>query len=303
MNDISWDLYRSFLAVLRCGSLSAAARDLGLTQPTMGRHVEALEATLGYPLFTRSQQGLIANEAAEALRPYAETLASTVAALERHASGELGAVKGTVRITASDVIGVEVLPPILARLQHEHPGLAIELSLSDVVEDVLRREADIAVRMTGPKQDALLARHIGEIPVGLFAHQTYIERYGEPQSLADLTRHRFIGYDRQTAYIRAAGDLIRARTPDFPDFAALDMGYRTDSNIAQLAAIRAGAGIGFCQTGIARRDPDLIHILKHAFRMPLDTWVVMHEDLKLLPRQKAVFDALAKGLLDYAATT
>jgi DNA-binding transcriptional LysR family regulator len=287
--------------VLRHGSLSAAARELGLTQPTIGRHIEALELALGYPLFTRNQQGLIPNEAGLALKPYAETIASTVSALQRHASGEFGAIKGRVRIAASDVIGVEVLPPILAGLQQEHPGLVLELSLSDAVEDVLRREADIAVRMTGPRQDALLARHIGEIPIGLFAHRRYIERSGMPNSLAELAHHNVIGYDQKTAYIRSAADAIRMKIPDFPDFDTLNLSYRTDSNIAQLAAIRAGVGIGFCQIGIARRDPDLVRVLERQFSLPLDTWIVMHEDLKLLPRQKVVFDALVKGLLDYTS--
>lgn len=303
MNNESWDLYRSFLAVLRTGSLSGAARDLGLTQPTLGRHVETLEKSLGYALFTRNQQGLIPTEAARTLRPYAETIASTVTALQRHASGELGAVQGIVRISASDVIGIEVLPPILANLQQNHPGLTLELSLSDTLEDVLRREADIAIRMTRPQQDALLARHIGEIPLGLFAHRTYLEFRGTPNCLSELIDHRLIGFDQKTAFIRAAADAIRKRMPDFPDFSAIDWSYRTDSNIAQLAAIKAGAGIGFCQIGIARRHADLVHVLPEDFSLPLDTWVVMHEDLKLLPRQKAVFDALVKGLLDYVANT
>lgn len=171
MNTISWDLYRTFLAVLRTGSLSAGARDLGLTQPTAGRHVEALERALGYPLFTRSQQGLRPTDAALALQPYAETLASTAAAMARHATSASGDISGVVRITASDVIGMEVLPPILAALQDEHPQLTIELSLSDAVEDLLRRDADIAIRMTDPAQEALVAQRIGNIPVGLYAHR------------------------------------------------------------------------------------------------------------------------------------
>src|SRR5690606_23405976 len=141
MNDISWDFYRTFLAVLRLGSLSAAARELGLTQPTVGRHIDALEQAVGYQLFTRSQQGLLPTEPALAMKPYAENLAITTAAMQRLASGEIGTVKGTVRIGASEVIGIEVLPPILAALQDEHPGLELELSLSDSLEDLLRRES------------------------------------------------------------------------------------------------------------------------------------------------------------------
>lgn len=300
MNDISWDFYRTFLAVLRLGSLSAAARELGLTQPTVGRHIDALEQAVGYQLFTRSQQGLLPTDPALALKPYAENLAATTAAMQRLASGEFGAIRGTVRISASDVVGVEVLPPILAALQDEHPGLELELSLSDSLEDLLKREADIAVRMTSPAQEALVARHIGDIPLGLYAHRRYLERYGPPENAEGLLAHRLIGFDRRTAFVRAAADRIRAVAPAFPDMERIRWSYRADSNLAQLAAIRVGAGIGICQVGIARRDPDLVRLLPDIFQLPLDTWVAMHENLKSSPRWRVTFDALVKGLLEYA---
>src|SRR5580658_7604969 len=143
----SWDHYRTLLAVLDEGSLSGAARTLGLTQPTVGRHVEALESELGTPLFTRSVGGLAPTEAALALRPHAETMAAAAEALVRTASGEADAVRGVIRVTASDVMGVEVLPPMLAGFHEAHPDVIIELTLSNRQEDLLRREADIAVRM------------------------------------------------------------------------------------------------------------------------------------------------------------
>ncbi|KGE01056.1 MULTISPECIES: LysR family transcriptional regulator [Rhizobium/Agrobacterium group] len=300
MNDISWDFYRTFLAVLRLGSLSAAARELGLTQPTVGRHIDALEQAVGYQLFTRSQQGLLPTDPALALKPYAENLAATTAAMQRLASGEFGAIRGTVRISASDVVGVEVLPPILAALQDEHPGLELELSLSDSLEDLLKREADIAVRMTSPAQEALVARHIGDIPLGLYAHRRYLERHGPPENAEGLLTHRLIGFDRRSAFVRAAADRIRTSAPAFPDLERVRWSYRADSNLAQLAAIRAGAGIGICQVGIARRDPDLVRVLPDIFQLPLDTWVAMHENLKSSPRWRVTFDALVKGLLKYA---
>jgi len=299
MNDINWDFYRTFLAVLRSGSLSAAARELGLTQPTVGRHIDALEQEIGCQLFTRSQQGLLPTEPALSLKPYAENLAATTAAMQRLASGEFGEIRGTVRISASDVIGVEVLPPILAALQDEHPGLELELSLSDSLEDLLKREADIAVRMTNPTQESLVARHIGEIPLGLFAHRRYLERHGVPETFEELSRHRLIGFDRRTAFIRASEDRIRADLPDFPDMKDIRWSFRADSNLAQLAAIRGGAGIGICQVGIARREPDLVRVLAGIFELPLDTWVAMHENLKSAPRWRVTFDALVKGLLHY----
>ncbi|AXV15850.1 LysR family transcriptional regulator [Neorhizobium sp. SOG26] len=298
MNNIDWDIYRSFLAVLNLGSLSAAARELGLTQPTVGRHVDALEKAVGYQLFTRSQQGLLPTEPALAMKPYAETMAATAAAMQRVASGETDAVHGTVRISASEVIGVEVLPVILGRLQDAYPDLEVEVSLSDSLEDLLKREADIAVRMTTPSQDALLVRRIGNIPLGLFAHRRYLERHGTPAKPQDLTDHRFIGYDRRTAFVRQALEEIRKSAPTFP-IEGIRWKHRADSNLAQLAAIRAGVGIGICQVAIARRDPDLVQLFRQEFDLPLPTWVAMHENLKTARRWRVTFDALVEGLTEY----
>ena len=150
--SLDWTLIRSFLAVAEHKSLSAAARSLGLTQPTLGRHVSALEVALGTRLFTRSVHGLIATDAALDLVPHARDMAATAAALQRAASGELADDRGTVRITASDVIGAEVLPAILARARARHQGIAFELVLSNRNENLLVREADIAVRMVRPVQ-------------------------------------------------------------------------------------------------------------------------------------------------------
>lgn len=230
----SWDFYRSFLTVLQQGSLSAAARELGLTQPTIGRHVDALEKAIGAELFIRSPNGLLPTDAAQALKPYAETLAATTAALLRTASGERERVAGTVRVSASEVIAVEVLPKILGSLQDAYPELQIELSASDVIEDLVNREADIAVRMAEPQQGALIVRRIGDIPIGFHAHRCYLERHGNPQTIADLANHRLIGFDRQTAYVR----MVMKR---YPVPADIKFSYRTDSNLAQLCAIRAAS--------------------------------------------------------------
>lgn len=287
-----WNLYRSFLAVLERGSLSAAARALDLTQPTLARHIDALEAALGCDLFLRTPLGLSPTPAAEALRPYAMTLAATSAALIRAASGVGAAVRGAVRITCSEVVGVEVLPPILAGLRGRHPDLALELVTTDAVQDLLRRDADIAVRMVAPSQDALLARRVGDIPLGLFGRRDYLERKGEPRVLADLARHDIIGYDVETPALR----VLLAQAPSFHrgSFA-----LRTDSTLAQLAALRAGFGLGMMQVPLARRAPDLRRVLTAAIELPLPTWVVMHEDLRSSPRCRVVFDALADGLVSY----
>lgn len=293
MNEPNWDLYRSLLAVLEHGSLSAAARELGLTQPTMGRHVEALEEALGQQLFTRSQQGLLPSEAALALRPLAEIMAATSAAMVRTAADAGGRVAGTVRISASEVIGIEVLPTILAGLQTAHPDLEIELSTTDAVEDVLNREADVAVRMAEPTQKALIARHVGAIPLGFYAHRRYLERHGVPESLKKLAAHRLVGFDRHSAFVRAVAKRV-------PILSEAHFAFRADSNLAQFAAIRAGCGIGVCQVHLADRADGLVRLLAEEFELPLHTWIVMHEDLKDSPRSRATFDALVSGLGAYA---
>jgi DNA-binding transcriptional LysR family regulator len=214
---------------------------------------------------------------------------STAAALERAAASQGAGVSGTVRVTASDVIGVEVLPPIVAALRHRHPDLAVELVLSNRVQDLLRREADIAVRMMRPRQELLVARRIGQIEVGLHAHQRYLTQHGAPGSLADLAKHSLIGFDQATAFVRNASKALAGwRREAFA--------LRTDSDLAQLALIRAGAGIGACQAAIARRDDALVRILPKQFSLPLETWVTMHEDLRNGPRCRVTFEALVKGL-------
>ena len=288
----SWDLYRTFLAVLTEGSLSGAARALGLTQPTVARHIDALEAVIGYDLFVRSQRGLAPTEAALDLRPYAETLASTSAALLRAASGHSTAVKGTVRISASEVVGVEVLPAILTDLRARYPELVIELVLSNSLDDLLRREADVAVRMVEPVHEALVARPVGSITLGLHAHRRYLKRRGVPSRLEDLSRHDLIGFDRETPAIRSMLQRVSG-------FEHIHFAMRADSDLAQLAAIRAGFGIGVCQIALAARHPDLARVLAEEFRLDLQTWIVMHEDLRSSPRCRVTFDALADGLTTY----
>lgn len=289
---VGWELYRSFLSVLHEGSLSAAARALGLTQPTVGRHVTLLEEHFGLSLFTRSQLGLMPTEAALALRADAEAMQSTAAALERTAGGLGTEVQGAVRISASEVVGVEVLPPILADLRDRHPKLQLELVLSNRLQDVVRREVDIAVRMTSPQQDVLLATRVGDVALGLHAHRSYLERHGSPRSLADLSRHALIGFDQETPFLRSA----RA---GYSAWSREHFAIRCDSDLAQLAMLRSGAGIGICQVALARRNPDLVRLLPDRLSLALTTWVVMHEGLRNSPRCRTTFDALVAGLRQY----
>ena len=287
----SWDLYRTFAAVLREGSLSGAARVLGLTQPSVARHIEALEQTVGGTLFLRSQRGLSPTDRALALRPYAEELVATSAALLRIASAGNQEVAGTVRITASEIVATEHLPPLLATLRQDHPGLSVELVASDALEDLLQRRADIAVRMVAPTQQALVARKVGTVQLGLYARRDYLDRCGTPESTADLNGHALIGVDSEGGFARAVLNAL-------PGLAHGDFALRSDSTVVHLAAIRAGFGIGICQRRIAAKDADLVRVLPDGFKFALPLWIVMHEDLRTSARCRTVFDALVKGLGD-----
>lgn len=294
MSAPDWDFYRSFRAVMTEGSLSGAARALALTQPTIGRHVDALERSLGVPLFTRSPQGLSPTEAAIELLPHVEAMAAAAEAVLRRASGEAQEARGTVRVTASEVMGGLVLPPILAAFRRDQPGIAIELALSNRNEDLLRREADIAVRMADPTQEALVARRVGRVRIGLYAHRAYVARHGAPRDLDELARHKMIGFDRDPQMER----LMRASGLPFDrDLFAL----RTDSDLAAIQALRAGFGIGACQHAIAGADPDLVPLLggRDLFAFPI--WLVMHEDLRHSLRVRLLYDHLAEALAAYAA--
>ena len=291
-----WHLFRTFLTVVREGSLSSAARALGTTQPTMGRQVAALEASLGVKLFARSLDGLSPTGAGLRLIPSAEAMAAAVEAARRSASGEVGEEHGTVRITVSEVVGSEVLPSILAAIHAVHPRISVELALSNRNEDLLRGDADIAVRMVRPTQGALVAKRIGRIDVGLYGHRRYLKRHAMPQRLADLREHTLIGYDRNQAYMRL---LERMGGPATRDMFA----FRSDSELAQLAALRAGFGIGASQLGIARRDKNLVPVLHSEFVHPMDVWLAMHRDLRSSRRIRLLFDQLATRLSVYAKSS
>ena len=287
-----WDLYRAFLAVLEEGSLSGGARSLGLTQPTVGRQIEALEQALGVKLFIRSQTGLAPTDTALSLRPFADNLRVTANALRRASTA--ASQRGTVRITASDVVGAEVLPPILTALREARPDICIELLLSNRTQDLLQRDADIAVRMVQPSQGALVARKVGAIPLGLFAHRRYLAQAGMPASVAELKQHALIGFDQETSYIRAMQKRGLQLSREM-------FSLCTDNQLAQLAAIRAGYGIGMCQTALARHNPDLQPVLAGAVKSELETWIVMHEDLRSSERCRIAFDALVAGVSGYIA--
>jgi DNA-binding transcriptional LysR family regulator len=290
---LDWDLYRTFLVVFREMSFTSAARQLGSTQPTVGRQIESLEAALGAKLFTRSPSGLVPTPLARSLVPYAESMSTAAAALERTSESVRSDEGGAVRLTAGGMVAVEMVPALVASFCHAHPRIDVEYSVTPRVEDLLEREADVAVRMARPSQAALVARRVANLEFGIFAHRRYVETKGLPQSPSDWPHHRLIGFDRDSARVAAttAGPWGLRRE---------DFGIRTDDFGAQLALLRAGAGMGACPVAAAQRDPDLVRVLPGVLRWEREVWLVMHPDQRDAMPIRLLFDHLAEG---FAAET
>jgi len=216
-------------------------------------------------------------------------MAAASAALTRTAAGQAGTDRGVVRVAASDIIGGEALPAIFASFRSAHPRVEIELALSNRNEDLSLRAADLAVRMTRPQQSHLRGRRIGVSRIGLYAHRDYLARFGRPTKLVDLSQHQLIGYDSDNLSFRAVGPFARSlRRENFVS--------RCDHDLAQLAALRAGVGVGGAQENIVRRTPELERLFAAEFAVPLEIWLVAQEDVADTPRVRAMWDALAKGL-------
>lgn len=283
-----WSLIRSFLAVAEAGSLSAAARTTGISQPTLGRHVQAVEAALGVTLFTRVAQGLALTEAGRALVPAARAMRAAAAELALTARSQAAGIAGTVRITASRVVSHAILPPILARLRQSEPGIQIDLVPSDTTENLLFGEADIALRMYRPTQGDLVARQIGAVPLGLYAARSYLDRRGRPATLDDLMHHDFIGQDRMDQIIRVMRALgMEVDRSFFP--------VRCDDPLTYVELVRAGCGLGGILRAVGDADPALERIDLVADLPSLPVWLTAAPRLRQSPRLRRVWDALAEA--------
>ncbi|VFU08455.1 LysR family transcriptional regulator [Methylocella tundrae] len=288
---MDWGLYRTFLEIARSGSLSAAARTLGITHPTARRHLEELEQQLGGRLFTRSTRGLLPTGLAERILPEVTRIEASIGAIARLVTERVGSVQGTVRVSASEVMGIEVLPSMLARIRTLHPGLTFELILSDSETDILRRDADLAVRMIRPRQTSLVARRVGTIEVGFYAHRSWLAEHGVPSSREQLlAAPNLIGQDRR----RTLADALEI------DEARLNQSLvlATDSDVAQIAAVRAALGVGVLQVPLAMREPALVRVLPDLDHK-MEVWLVTHPDLKSSALMQAAMAALYAELKSY----
>ena len=290
MNSLfDWSLVRSFLAVLEKGSLLAASRHLQLSQPTIGRHVAELESQLGLVLFDRNGRGLLPTEAAYHLAESARIMQSGADQLARNVMGaDLGA-SGTVRITASQPVSCYVLPPLLAQMRLSLPDIQVELVASNEVSNLLRREADIAVRMVQPEQASIIARRVGKVTLRACAHQDYLRRRGVPRQPSDLLAHDLIGGDRNDDTLKgfAAQGLVVGRE---------QFAFRADDLIVVWQAVRAGLGVGFVSEHLIRSDPAVIPVLPKLKIQPLPVWLAVHKEIRTSKRVRAVYDFLADAL-------
>lgn len=284
-----WTLWQSFLAVAEAGSLSAAARATRQSQPTLGRHIKQLEAQLHLTLFRRVSKGLEPTEVALPLIDAAREMAQNAARLTLLAEGRQSELRGTVRMTASRVVSQYLLPPVLAKLRQAEPEIQIELVSTDTSENLLFREADIALRMYRPEQLDIIARHLTDLPIGLYAARSYLDRRGRPQSTDDLMTHDFVGFDRDERIVKLMRSMGFPVTRDF-------FPIRCDDQTAHWELVRAGCGISGSQTHVGDADPLVERLLPDLALPPMPLWLASPQALRTNPRIRRVWDFLAQAL-------
>jgi DNA-binding transcriptional LysR family regulator len=284
-NKFDWSLVPSLLAALDKGSLLGAARALKSSQPTIGRHIAELESQLGVLLFERTGRGLLPTEMALRLAESARAMEGSALQLARTASGAETEAAGTVRITASQPVACVLLPPLLAQMRIALPEIQIELVASDAVTNLLRREADIALRMVQPDQSTLVARKIGKVTIGTYAHRDYLRRRGTPKQPQDLRVHELIGQDRNDGIVRGFTALGYPITRE-------GFSVRTDDLMAYWGAVRSGCGIGFVADYLARTDSQVVALLPALQIPPIPMWLTVHREIRTNRRIRAVFDFL-----------
>ena len=283
---IDWNLLSAFVQLVDAGSLSKAARNSGLSQPTLSRQIQLLERQLKLPLFERSARGMQLTEAGLKLVDHAMCMRDAADNVARSAQGLEDNLAGSVRISASELTACHILPRILTRLRHQYPAIEFEVIASNEISNLLNREADIAVRMAPPKQTQLVARRVTTLEVGIYAHKRYLRKRGIPESLNELLSCDLIGYDRDDSLRKgliAAGAAKRA----------LRFAFRSDSHEVCWQMVREGFGCGFITSIVAATDTDVVRLLPRAAVPSLPVWLTVHREVRSNRRLRVVYDALA----------
>lgn len=295
LNQFDWNQARAFLATAEEGSLSAAARRLGQTQPTLGRQVAALEADLGVTLFERVGRGLELTQSGRELLSHVQTMDQAAHRLTLAARGKAEEIEGEVRITASDLLSYYVVPDAISKIRLVAPKLKIEIVAANEIQDLLRREADIAIRHIRPEQPDLVARLVREGGAGFYATPSYIERFGTPLSPADCPSHQFIGYGDDATLI---GHLQNYNIHLQPENILLG----SANGIVAWGLVQRGFAIGVMSHDIARMTPGLVRVLNNVREIKIPMWLTTHREIHTSRKIRLVFDILAETLAKYPAS-
>ncbi len=284
-----WNQVRAFLATVEEGSLSAAARALRQTQPTLGRQVAALEESLGVVLFERVGKTLILTQAGMELVDHVRDMADAAGRISLSATGQSQAIEGRVRITASDATSAFILPPILNTLRDRAPGIAIDIIASNKIRDLRRREADIAIRHVRPEQPDLIARLVRESAARFYATEAYFRKHGRPTTLQEFGRGVFVGYESAEAMLPYMTDMgLPLKASNFH--------WVSDSGVAYQEIVRQGLGIGMLTDELAEHFPELQPVMPDLPVIPVPVWLATHRELHSSRRIRVVFDLLAEAL-------
>ena len=268
-----WNLVRAFLLVAEQGSLSAAARKLNISQPTLGRQIQQLEQSTGLNLFRRSTQGLDITAEGSELMSSAKKAMAGMEEFQRQVVGHSDKLVGDIRISVNEIFGVYMLPKVIAQFQSLHPQVQIEMVITNQASSLSKRDADLALRMFKPTQPNLVARRLPDLPLGFFAHHRYLEQYGTPQSPEEFLSHKIIGFDIDTQFLEGAEKMGWPMT-------ARNFSVRTDSLIAHVALLKAAAGIACTHVGLMKNEPEITQILEDIEIADLELWVVCHQDVQ-----------------------
>lgn len=294
--SFDWNQVRAFLATVDEGSLSAAARALGQTQPTLGRQVTALEDELGIVLFERSGRHLIPTPSALELAAHVRDMADAATRLSLAASGQSKALEGPIKISATEMYSALVMPGFVEQIRASHPGIVVEIVATNALSNLRQREADIAVRNADPKDPDMIARRLTDEEAGLFATRDFIQRYGPFEKLTDLEGVPFIGFASDAAFMNGLREKGVPITYDM-------FVTRSDNHLVHWEMARRGLGIGVNGSVIVETQPDMVPILADQIRFQFPVWLVAPRELKTNARVRVVFDALAAYLANLETCT
>jgi DNA-binding transcriptional LysR family regulator len=283
-----WNRMRAFLATANEGSLTSAARSLGLTQPTLSRQISALEEEIGLMLFERVGRGLILTAAGREMQHYVRDMGAAADRVALAALGQAQSIEGEVRITASDILSAVLLPSAVSKIKTLAPNLVIDVIADNDVRDLMRREADIAVRHVRPQHPDLVARLICEANAYFYASKEYLAARGHPRSLSDLKQHDFISMgdaSRMVDYLRNIGIHLERR----------QFQVGSENGVVGWALAQAGLGIIPMDEAVARHSPNMVQVLPQT-PISFPIWLTTHREIHTSPKMRLVFDVLAEVL-------